>query len=80
MRPVLSAMSDILNDILAYIATPSGFLVFIVAMTMAYGGIWFLFLFEAQPPRKKSPAKGEGEKAEEETPRSRKEKQPVPSG
>ena len=73
-------MSDTLNDILAYIATPSGFIVFIAVMTMAYGGIWFLFLFEGKPPSKKSPAKGEGEKVEEETPKSRKEKQPVPSG
>ena len=73
-------MSDALNDILAYIATPSGFIVFITAMTVAYGGIWFLFLFEAKPPSKKSPAKREDEKVEEETPKSRKEKQPAPSG
>ena len=82
MRRVLSAMSDLLNDILAYIATPSGFIVFITAITLAYGGIWFLFLFEGKPPSKKVSAKAEGEreKEPEEAPKSTREKQPAPSG
>ncbi len=74
-------MPELLNDFLAYIATPIGFAVFVAAVTLAYGGIWFLFMFEEKPPRKKVAQKaGSTAGAEEKKePVGKKEKQPAPT-
>jgi len=70
-------MPNFLDEVLAYIATPAGFILFVAVMTLAYGSIWFLFLYEEKLPVKKKQAKAGGEEAEEEA-RAR-EKQPAPS-
>ncbi|MFC1613984.1 hypothetical protein ACFL5K_01665 [Gemmatimonadota bacterium] len=70
-------MSQYLDDFLAYISTTSGFILFVAVITMAYGGIWFLFLYEESTRQKKAAAKSEGgEKAEESEERPA-EKQPA---
>jgi uncharacterized ion transporter superfamily protein YfcC len=70
-------MSNYLDDFLAYISTTSGFILFVAVITVAYGGIWFLFLFEESVSQKKAAAKSESEEKEEEPERSREEKQPA---
>ncbi|MCE5273401.1 hypothetical protein LLH00_19155 [bacterium] len=47
-------MSELIVKALQYISTTSGFITFISVITAAYAGIWFLFLFEAMPKRKKA--------------------------
>ncbi len=52
--PVVSHfMSELIVKVLQYISTTSGFITFICVIGAAYGGIWFLFLFEAPPKKKK---------------------------
>ncbi len=63
-------MSQIINSFLQSISTPSGFYAFIFIIMMAYGGIWYLFLFESMPNIKK-PKKVESE--EKETKEKKKE-------
>ena len=75
-------MSQYLDDFLAYISTTSGFILFVCIITLAYGGIWFLFLYEETPPPKKTAAKSEGgekeeKPREEKTKERRPEKQPA---
>ena len=74
-------MPELLDDFLAYIATPIGFAVFVATMTLAYGAIWFLFLFEEKPPGKKVAQKAGSKAAAEERqePASGREKEPAPS-
>jgi hypothetical protein len=59
-------MPELLDDFLAYIATPIGFAVFVATITLAYGGIWFLFLYEEKPPHKKAAQKAESKAGAEE--------------
>ena len=74
-------MPELLDDFLAYIATPIGFAVFVATITLAYGAIWFLFLYEEKPPRKKVAQKAESKEGAEEKkePSRKKEKQPAPT-
>ncbi len=56
-------MSQIINSFLQSISTPSSFYAFIFIVMMAYGGIWYLFLYESMPKIKK-PKIAEGEEKE----------------
>jgi len=75
-------MPELLDDFLAYIATPVGFAVFVAAVTLAYGGIWFLFMFEERPPRKKVAQKAgstAGSEEKKEPAARKKQQQPAPT-
>ena len=49
-------MADTIPKLLISISTPSGFAIFCTVIATAYAGIWFLFLFEPAPKKKKAPA------------------------
>jgi len=75
-------MPELLDDFLAYIATPIGFAVFVATMTLAYVGIWSLFIFEEKPPGKKVAQKAQSMAAageERQEPAPGREKEPAPS-
>lgn len=56
-------MDQLLQTILAKIATTTGFIFFVAIITFGYLGIWLLFLYEPKPKRKKAaPQKAEGAK------------------
>ena len=47
-------MAQIIDSFLQSISSPSGFYAFVFIIAMAYGGIWYLFLYESLPKIKKT--------------------------
>lgn len=84
-------MADTIPHLLQSISTPSGFAIFCAVIATAYAGVWFLFLFEPAPKKKKTAdAKksaegsedeggGEGQKQQKQQKQQKPEKQPATS-
>ena len=49
-------MADTIPNVLQFISTPRGFIIFCAVIGTAYIGVWLLFLFEPAPKKKKSAA------------------------
>ena len=59
-------MDQILQTMLAKIATTTGFIFFVAMITFGYLGIWMLFMYEPKPKRKKVAPKKASEGARED--------------
>jgi len=64
-------MAETIPNLLQSISTTSGFVVFCLLIATAYAGIWYLFLFEPAPKRRKT---SESEKQEQHEEGSKTEK------
>jgi hypothetical protein len=70
-------MSETIPNLLQTISTTSGFAVFCMVIATAYAGVWYLFLYEPPPKRKKTPESEKYEEDEEAPRRERSREKPA---